>query len=908
MAQDDRRPDPDALLAATQAQEAEARRGKLRIFFGASPGVGKTYAMLLEARRLRADGLDVVVGVVETHGRGETAALLQGLEVLPRKEVDYRGRKLLEFDLDAALKRAPAVLLVDELAHTNAPGCRHPKRWQDVDELLAAGIDVLTTVNVQHIESLNDIVGGITGIRVTETVPDHVFGTANEVVMVDLPPDDLLVRLKEGKVYLPEQAERAIQNFFRKGNLIALRELALRQTADRVDDQMRAFRRATTEAQVWQTRDTLLACIGPSDVDEKVVRTAARLAAKLDSAWHAVYAETPALQRLPEAQRSAILRTLRLAQELGAQTATLPAQDAVEAVLDYARRNNLGRIVVGRSTRARARWPWRQSFSRRLGARAPDIDLVAVAREEERARRAPPTEVDLERAEAIRRQRLWGYAFAVLTCIAITGLATPLRHYIDQTNIVMLFLLGVVFIANRFGRGPAVLAAVLNVVSFDFFFVPPRLSFAVTDVQYLLTFAVMLIVGVVTGHLTAGLRYQARVAHSREERARSLYEMAKSLSSALVEEQVVEISDKFLESSFRAKAAILLPDLSDKLQTPSAYGATPAYDLAVAQWCYDKNAPAGAGTDTLPANPQLYLPLRAPMRVRGVLVVEPSSARLLMIPEQRRLLDTFAALVAIALERIHFVSVAQETLIKMESERLRNTLLAALSHDLRTPLTALVGLAETLYLDLAAAQSGHADRAAVLREQAVRTSRMVNNLLEMARLQSGEVKPRKDWQSAEEIVGGAVKALDTALAGRPLALDLPGDLPLVKCDAGLVERVLVNLLENALKYTPSGTAIGVKATQDDGAMRVEVWDEGPGLPAGQERAVFARFTRGQKESVVPGVGLGLAICEAIVEAHGGKIWAENRTPHGARFVFTLPLDEQPVVEREAIAEAPEDIP
>ena len=511
----------------------------------------------------------------------------------------------------------------------------------------------------------------------------------------------------------------------------------------------------------------------------------------------------------------------------------------------------------------------------------------------------PATEVETERAEALRRQRLWSYASAASICIGITGIAMPLARHIDLANIVMLFLLGVVLVAYRFGRGPAVLAAVLSVASFDFFFVPPRLTFAVSDVQYLLTFGVMLIVGVVTGHLTAGLRYQARVATSREERARSLYEMAKSLSSSLVAEQVVEISDRFVESSFRAKAAILLPDLSDKLQPPLEYGATPTYDLAVAQWCYDKNAPAGAGTDTLPANPQLYLPLRAPMRVRGVLVVEPSSARLFMIPEQRRLLDTFAVLVAIALERIHFVSVAQETLIKMESERLRNTLLAALSHDLRTPLTALVGLAETLYLDLAAAQSGHMDRAAILREQALRTSRMVNNLLEMARLQSGEVKPRKDWQSIEEIVGSSVKTLDAALAHRPLKLELPADLPLVKCDAGLIERVLVNLLENAVKYTPAGTAIGVTAKQTDRTMRVEVWDDGPGLPAGQERAVFARFARGEKESVVPGVGLGLAICEAIVQAHGGKIWAENRVPHGARFVFTLPLDPQPVVEREA---------
>jgi len=569
-------------------------------------------------------------------------------------------------------------------------------------------------------------------------------------------------------------------------------------------------------------------------------------------------------------------------------------------VLDYARRNNLAQIVMGRSTRARLRWWGRQSFSRRLSAQAPDIDLIAVAREEDRARRETSVEVE-PREHGKRAARLFGYLYAALTCTAITLFATPLRHYFDLANIVMLFLLGVVFIAYRFGRGPSALAAVLSVASFDFFFVSPRFTFAVSDVQYLVTFAVMLIVGLVTGHLTAGLRYQARVAGYREERARNLSEMAKSLSSALVETQVVEISDKFVESSFRAKAAILLPDLSDRLEMPPAHGAMPAYDLAVAQWCYDKNEPAGAGTDTLPANPQLYLPLKAPMRVRGVLVVEPSNARplMIMIPEQRRLLDTFAALVAIALERIHFVSVAQDTLIKMESERLRNTLLAALSHDLRTPLTALVGLAETLSLELAAAQSDHADKARVIREQALRTSKLVSNLLEMARLQSGEVKLRKDWQSIEEIVGSALQALDPALTERPLKLDVPANLPLVRCDALLIERVLVNLLENATKYTPPGTTIGVTATRADEVLRVEVWDEGPGLSPGRERVIFEKFARGQKESIIPGTGLGLAICEAIIAAHEGKIWAEHRTPHGARFIFTLPLDEQPVVEPEA---------
>ena len=899
MTVNDQRPNPDELLERVQLDEQQARRGKLKIFFGASPGVGKTYAMLNEAQRLRAQGLDVVVGIIETHGRSETAVLLEGLEVLPRKPVIHRGTVLQEFDLDAALKRRPAVLLVDELAHANAPGCRHPKRWQDVDELLATGIDVLSTVNVQHIESLNDIVGGITGIRVWETVPDYVFAKADEVVLVDITPDDLLVRLREGKVYLPDQAERAIQNFFRKGNLIALRELALRQTADRVDEQMRTLRRTLVSERVWQTGDSLLTCIGPNDADEKVVRTAARLAAKLESPWHAIYVETPALQRLPEARRRGILRTLKLAQDLGAVTATLAEQNPVEAVLDYARRNNLGRIVVGRSTHSGSRWFGREAFNRRLAAQASDIDLITVARDEAARRRAATATTEPEPAHFLRTDRLWAYGFALLTCVVITAGAMPLLRHFDNANIVMLFLAGVVFVAYRFGRGPAVFAAIVNVAAFDFFFVPSRLTFAVSDVQYLLTFAVMLVVGLVTGHLTAGLRYQARVARYREERARNLSEMAKSLSSALIEGQVVEISDRFVETSFRAKSVILLPDLEDRLHPPAvAHGGTPAYDVAVAQWCYDKNETAGSGTDTLPASAQLYLPLKAPMRVRGVLVVEPTNPRLLMIPEQRRLLDTFAALIAIALERIHFVSIAQETLIRMESERLRNSLLATLSHDLRTPLTALVGLAETLSLDLVAAESTHADKAAVIREQALRTSRLVNDLLEMAKLQSGEVTLRKDWQSLEEIVGSALKGLEPVMNDHPLVLELPADLPLIKCDAVLMERVLVNLLENAAKYTDAGTTIGVSAATTDALVRVEVWDEGAGLPPGQERAIFEKFARGQKESAIPGTGLGLAICEAIVQAHGGRIWAENRTPQGARFVFTLPLDAQPPVEPE----------
>lgn len=908
MIEDSTRPDPDALLRQVTADEAVARRGKLKIFFGAAPGVGKTYAMLAAARQARAQGLDVVVGLVETHGRPETETLLKEIELLPRKSVEHRGRTLTEFDLDAALVRRPVLLLVDELAHTNAPGCRHPKRWQDVEELLNTGIDVWTTLNVQHLESLNDVVGGIIGVRVWETVADRVFDVADEVALVDLPPDDLLNRLKEGKVYLPEQAARAAEHFFRRGNLIALRELALRRTAERVDAQVRDARLAAPGRRVWATSEALLVCLGPGDTDGKLVRTAARLARRLDARWHVVYVETARLHQLPETRRLAILNALKVAQDMGAETAVLASSDPVDAVLGYARERNLGKIMVGRDAQPQRSWPgqfWHGQFMRRLGARAPDIDLIAVARSEDRHHRkwrwwkvaAAPVSVAI--------QPVWPrYLGAALSCVGIAVLTMPLLNRLDLANIVMLFLLGVVLVAFRWGRGPAVLAAVLSVAAFDFFFVPPRLTFAVRDAEYLLTFAVMLIVGLITGHLTARLRYQVQVARSREERTRSLSELAKALSSALIEAQVVEISDRFLQGTFRAKAAMLLPDAADRLEVLVAHDTMPAYDLAVAQWCYDQNQPAGVGTDTLPANAQFYLPMKAPMRVRGVLVIEPDKSRLLMIPEQRRLLDTFAALVAIALERIHFVAVAQDTLIKMESERLRSSLLAALSHDLRTPLTALVGLADTLSMQLAGSHAPEHEIAIAIRDQALRTTRLVDNLLEMARLQSGTVKPRQDWLALEELIGGAIKALEPSLAGHPLQTDLPADLPLVRGDAVMLERVLVNLFDNAIKYTAPGTPLGITARAADATLEVAVWDSGAGLPPGQEQLIFERFARGRRESTVPGLGLGLAICQAIVEAHGGRIRAENPPGGGARFVFTLPLVPPPVVPDEESGPTP----
>ena len=872
------------MLAQVQQEETQAKRGKLKIFFGACAGVGKTYGMLSAARQLREQGRDVLVGIVETHGRSETAALLEGLEVLPLREVAYRGSTLREFDLDAALKRRPEVILVDELAHSNAPGSRHLKRWQDVAELLDAGIDVYSTLNVQHLESLNDVVGGVTGVRVQETVPDRVFDHSEEVLLVDLPADDLLARLKRGQVYLPEQARHAAENFFRKGNLVALRELALRRTAERVDEQMQGVRRTIFQSPVWQTGDSLLACIGPEDDDGRVVRVAARMAARRQAEWHCVYVETPRLERLPATRREAVLTTLKLAEQLGAETAVLAARDAPAAVLDYARQHNLGRIVLGRGPHS-GRWSW-QSFMRRLGQLASDVDILTVARQPAAA--APPPGMTLSRTP---RSPPRHYAYAVAVCVAITLVAAPLPPYIDRANIVMLFLLGVVGMAYRFGRGPSILTAVLGVLSFDFFFVPPRFTFAVGDVQYVLTFAVMLIVGFVTGHLTSGLRYEARMARDREGRARNLYELARALSSALAEEQVIDISSRSLQASFQSRTRILLPDEAGRLHTDVADAAD--IDLGVAQWCFDHKEPAGAGTGNLPGRDHQYLPLVAPMRVRGVLVVNQDAAQMPLPPEQQRLLDAFVALIGIALERIHFVTVARDTLVKMESERLRNALLAALSHDLRTPLTALVGLAETLSLSMAESTPQQRAQVEAIGGQARATFRIVDNLLQMARLESGQVKLRRDWQSLEEIVSSALRESGSLLAGHPVSVALPADLPLVRCDALLIERVLVNLLENAAKYTPEGTAVGITARTNEEALEVEVWDGGPGIPLGQEEAVFERFARGDRETAVPGVGLGLAICRAIVEAHGGRIRADNRAEGGARFRFTLPLEPQP---------------
>jgi two-component system sensor histidine kinase KdpD len=905
----EQRPDPDSLLAKVKREESAARRGKLRIYFGSSAGVGKTFAMLLAARKLHSEGIDVAIGVAETHGRAETAALLEGLEVLHPKTVAHRGRALADFDLDAALVRRPALILVDELAHSNVPGSRHPKRWQDVDELLAAGIDVFTTLNVQHLESLNDVVGGITNVRVWETVPDTVFDAADEVVLVDVPAEELLARLKSGRVYIAQQAERAAENFFRKGNLMALRELALRRTADRVEGDVQAYRVDKSIGSIWKTATALLTCVGPDPGAERVVRAAARLASQLNADWHAIYIETPALQRLPAARRETILATLNLAQNLGATTAVIASPEVAESMIVYARKHNLSKIVIGRDP-SRRLWPWQRSSGQRLAMLAPDIDLIEIGRNSGgggsgggmKPVALPPALSGSDASERRRDKRL-SYLWTAIGCGLVTLLSMPLAEHFDPSNIVAIYILAVVLVAMRFGRGPAALAAILCVSAFDFFFVPPRFSFAVSDVQYLLTFSIMLAVGLITGQLTAGLRAQARVASHREERAAALYELARDLSGAVQIEQVVRISDESIERTFHASAALLLPDAAGQVTLASERVETHlAVDLGIAQWAFDKGHPAGVGTDTLPGSEVLYVPLRAPLQARGVLALRPKNRRLLKIPEQRQLLDTFAALIAIALERVHYVGVAQDAVVRMESERLRNSLLAALSHDLRTPLTVLVGLAESLSMTKPPLSAAQAETAEAIQDEARRMSTLVGNLLDMARIESGKVTLDLQWQPLEEVVGAALDAARNMLKQHRVEVKMAPELPLVRVDSVLIERVLVNLLENASKYTPPGSLVILSAAVDGDWLKVTVADNGPGLPPGREEALFQKFTRGRRESATPGVGLGLAICRALVESHGGTIVGINRPSGGASFSFTLPLGTPPEATAETESE------
>lgn len=882
------RPDPDHLLETIADEARRSSRGQLKIFFGACAGVGKTYAMLQAAHRLLAEGVAVLAGVVETHERDETRRLLQDLPVLPLREVSYHDNVLKEFDLDGALAAKPGLILVDELAHTNAPGSRHAKRWQDVEELLAAGIDVFTTLNVQHLESVNDIVGGITGIRVRETVPDQVFNDAGEVILVDLPPDDLLSRLAAGKVYLADAAERARRNFFRKGNLIALRELALRRMADRVDVDVRSYRTRKTIADVWQTRERLMVCIDASPSYERMIREASRLARRLQADWIVVHVDVPHGGRQPK-RREALNRLGRLAESLGAEVATVPGEDIARTLLDYARLRNATKLILGQSAR-RWRLPWQRPLGEVISQANPDLGLMLLVLP--RAARSVPG------VQAGRFAGVQGFALvlALLACAFATLVAALLLRFFDLSNVVMLFLLTVVLVALNLGRAAGALAALLSVLSLDFFFVPPRLSFTVSDTQYLFTFALMLVVALIIGQLAARLRYQASTAIAREHRATALARIARDLSAALKVEQIDKVATQEIAPLLQARTCLLLPTRDGRLGTGA--GQADFVDAGVAQWVFDHEQPAGLGTQTLAAAKALYLPLKAPMQVRGVLVAVPQEKGVSSGPEDRRLLDACCSLIALALERIHFVDVAQETLVRMEGERLRNALLASVSHDLRTPLTAIRGLAETLEHGAGLPEAERIAASSAIRMQADELQRLVTNLLDMARMQGEGARLDLQWHALSEIVASALARLAPVLSGHRIETRLDPDLPLVELDAVLFERVLANLLDNAAKYTPRGATILIRARASDDRMHLYVEDDGPGFGGHDPEALFEPFARGLKETAIAGAGLGLALCRRIVEAHKGTIGAEPRQPHGTRFTISLPLGRPPEIERE----------
>lgn len=892
----ERRPDPDELLARVQEAESRRARGRLKIFFGAAAGVGKTYAMLEEARAQRAQGVDVVVGWVDTHGRADTEALIGDLEILPRRRVEYRGTILEELDLDGALARRPGLILVDELAHHNAPGSRHAKRWQDALELLDAGINVYSAMNVQHVESLNDVVARITGVIVRETVPDSIFEHTDEVELIDLPPDELLHRLRDGKIYIPAQAREAAEHFFRKGNLIALRELALRVTAQHVDAEMRHYMRDHAIGQTWPVRERLLVCVGPSPSSIRLVRAAKRMAEGLGAEWIVAYVQTPAQARLPQEARDRVAQTMRLAEQLGAETHTIAGARMSDEILGFARVRNVSKIVVGKPERPLWKRIAMGSIVDTLVQGSGEIDVYVISGDREDGGPLPPRHWVEPPAWAP-----YGYGLAAVALS--TALAWAVFPYVAASNLVMVYLLGVIGVATRYGRGPSLLTSLLSVAAFDFFFVPPYFTFAVSDTEYLITFAVMLVAALVISGLALRIRAQADAAREGERRIAALYAMSRELASTRGASALIAIVVRHVSEVFRTSVVVLLPRADGRLAPangPEPTAPLHASELAVSQWVYEHAQVAGHGTDTLPGAAALYLPLLGSRGTVGVLGVTPQDPGVMQTPEQLHQLETFASQTALALERARLAEEAEQAQVREETERLRNSLLSSVSHDLRTPLASITGAASTLLdsearLDAATRR----DLLEALHEEADRLNRLVQNLLEMTRLESGALQLQTEWHSVEEVVGAALGRFAKPLARRRVVTRVPADLPLVPMDAVLIEQVLINLVDNVLKYTPAESPIDVTAEDAGGAVLIEVADRGPGLPPGDERRVFEKFHRGEGGTPVRGAGLGLAICRGIVQAHGGRIWAENRTGGGVAIRFTLPIKEAPPVLREA---------
>ncbi len=876
------RPDPDELLKNIQAEEPS--RGQLKIFLGYAAGVGKTYAMLEAAHQRKAQGIDVVVGYIETHKRMETEDLVEGLEVLPRKQVEYHSVILPELDVDAVLGRRPAIVLVDEFAHTNAPGSRHPKRYIDVAEILDAGIDVYTTLNIQHLESLNDVVAQVTNVIVRETIPDRVIDEASEIEVIDLPPDELLIRLQEGKVYIPEQASRATDKFFRKGNLTALREMSLRRAAERVDNQMRSYMQTRAISGPWAAGERLLVCISPNPLAEKLVRTARRLASELNAEWFAVYVEIASKPENNPVNRERIGRILQLAEELGAKALTIAGSSIQEAVLEYAHKNNITKVIVGKPLKPRWQELLKGSIVDQLIYASGDIDVYVISAREGLSKPIMPLEWRPHRP--LRRYLM---ALSLVMLATVLGLLT--RGDLEPTNLVMLYLLATVLSAAFLGRGPSLLTAIAGVLAFDFFLIPPYLTFAVSDTQYVITFITLFVVSLVISSLTVRVREQAEAAMLREKQTSALYNLSRDLTSATDLQQVANIIISQINQGFGREVAIFLPEEN----RVHIFASSPNYhpdenELAVATWAYQHNQPAGRGTDTLPAASLRCHPLKTSNGIVGVLGIHSKDKSNFLTSEQRLTLAAFANQSALAIERASLAEKAQQAELLQATEKLQTALLNSISHDLRTPLVSITGALTSLDEQSDSLNEEYRKSLIVTaREEADRLNRLVGNLLSMTRIESGALKLHLEPGDIQDVVGTSLEQLGKRIANHKVQVVVPADFPLVPMDFTLIVQVLVNVLENAVKYSPKDSLIEVSASLLDEKARLQIADRGVGVPSDDLSRIFDKFYRVQRPENVSGTGLGLSISKGIVDIHHGQIFAHVRDGGGMVITIELPL-------------------
>lgn len=888
----DHRPSPDALLAAARREETGV--GKLKIFVGAAPGVGKTYEMLLQARARRQDGYDIVVGVVETHGRKETEALLEGLETIPRRRIEYKGQWLEEMDLDAIIARKPQIVLVDELAHTNAAGSRHPKRYLDVEELLNNGIDVYSTVNIQHIESLNDVIAQITGVRVRETVPDSIFDRADAVKLVDVTPDDLIQRLKEGKVYVPKQAERALKNFFSPTNLTALRELALRRTAERVDDQLFDQMQQHAIQGPWAAGERVLVCVSEDPRAAGLVRYAKRLAERLHASWTALYIESRRSLQLTEVERDRIADTLRLAEALGGDAVTIPGGDRriADDVVQYAQENNVTQIIIGKSSRSRWFEIVHGSVVHDLARRSGNISVHVIAGDAIASEAVPAKDVRPAQNSASFDLRSYVVAFVASSVALSIGLL--IQPWFGIENVDLVFLTAVVGVAVRYGLWPSLFASVVCSLLYNFFFMPPTYTFTIADPTNVIAFFFFIMMASIVSNVAARVRTQAVSAMSRARTTESLYTFSRKLAGVGTLDDVLWATAYQTALMLHVRVVLLLPQ-NGSIAVKAGYPPEDTLDdadIAAAKWAWENNRAAGRGSDTLPGAKRLFLPMRTGRGAIGVVGIDSDKPGPMLTPDERRLLDALIDQGALAIERVYLVEDMDRAKRSMEADRLRSALLTSISHDLKTPLAAVIGSAGTLR-DLSGklSDSEKAELLSTVIDESERLNRFIANLLDMTKLESGAVIPNSARHDLGEIVGSALQRASKILSRLRVELDLAPDMPMVVVDAVLFEQVLFNLLDNAAKYADAGTTVRVQSWRDSQCVYLQILDEGPGIAPGDLEQIFDKFYRAQKgDHVRAGTGLGLAISRGFVEAMNGTISATNRTDRsGAIFTIRLPI-------------------